>query len=352
MAQEESDQKTEQASQRQLKQAWDEGRVPIARDLVGAAALAAGIGALFIGAGGLSESLVELVAARARSLADKGPDSPLAGVWRPTLLALSTCGAACLAGAAAAVAQTRGNFWPHLAMPDLTRLSQGKLSRIFSREALADLGMSLIKVVALSAVLWRAAGAEFLTLGRLAGLPPSSLLAAAFAPLSRATGAVLVTFFLLAGLDLAVTRWRFSNRMKTSHQEARREHREEEGDPLLRARRRRRHRDLAKGRASVEVPRADALVVNPTHIAIAIRYRRAENKAPRVTAKGKGALAEHMRELARGNAIPIVEDIPLARLLYRRVKVGREVPVETYRAVAAILAFVARVTGKSFGAVA
>ncbi len=94
------------------------------------------------------------------------------------------------------------------------------------------------------------------------------------------------------------------------------------------------------------MPRADALVVNPTHIAIAIRYRRDEGRAPRVTAKGKGALAELMRDLARENAVPIVQDIPLARLLYRKVKVGREIPAQTYKAVAAVLAFVYRVTGR------
>ena len=94
------------------------------------------------------------------------------------------------------------------------------------------------------------------------------------------------------------------------------------------------------------MPRADALLVNPTHIAIALRYRKDEGRAPKVTAKGKGVLAEHMRDLAREHGIPIVEDIPLARLLYKKVKVGREIPAATYKAVATILAFVYRATGR------
>ena len=101
-----------------------------------------------------------------------------------------------------------------------------------------------------------------------------------------------------------------------------------------------------KGQAKVEVPRADAVIVNPTHVAVAVRYRRDEGKAPRVTAKGKGELAEHMRELARSNGVPIVQDIPLARALHRRVKVGREVPADLFKGVAAVLAFVYRVTGR------
>jgi flagellar biosynthesis protein FlhB len=150
----------------------------------------------------------------------------------------------------------------------------------------------------------------------------------------------------LAGLELALTRSRFTSKLKMTREEAKREHREEEGDPLLKNRRRRRARELAKGRATVEVPRADALIVNPTHVAIAIRYRKEEGKAPRVIAKGKGQLAEIMRELALAHGIPIVENIPLARLLHKRVKVGGSVPAETFRAVAAILAFVYRVSGR------
>jgi flagellar biosynthesis protein FlhB len=137
--------------------------------------------------------------------------------------------------------------------------------------------------------------------------------------------------------------------MRVTKQEAKRESRDEEGDPLIRGKRRGKHRELSRGRARVEVPRADALLVNPTHIAIALRYRRDEGRAPRVIAKGKGALAEYMRDLARENAIPIVQDVPLARLLYRKVKVGREVPASTYKAVAAVLAFVYRITGRAPG---
>src|SRR5262249_44414748 len=117
-------------------------------------------------------------------------------------------------------------------------------------------------------------------------------------------------------------------------------------DPMIKGRRRRKHREIIRGQIAAEVPRADVVVVNPTHIAVALRYRPGEDSAPRVTAKGKGVFAEQIRELARKNGIPIVEDIPLARLLHRRVKVGGAVPVETFRAVAAILAFVYRMLGR------
>jgi flagellar biosynthetic protein FlhB len=160
---------------------------------------------------------------------------------------------------------------------------------------------------------------------------------------------MLLVAFVIAGVDLALVHRRFNKSMRVTKQEAKHEAREDEGDPMIKGKRKRKHRELARGRARIEVPRADALVVNPTHIAIALRYRKDEARAPRLTAKGKGVLAEYMRELARENAIPIVQDIPLARLLYRKVKVGREIPPQTYKAVATVLAFVYRITGRAAG---
>ena len=128
--------------------------------------------------------------------------------------------------------------------------------------------------------------------------------------------------------------------------EVKREIKEDMGDPMIRGRRKQKAREIAQNRVGVEVPKADALIVNPTHIAIAIRYERGTDNAPRVTAKGKDNVADLMRKLARENSIPIVKDVPLARLLYKKVKVGKTVPAETYKAVAAVLAFVYRVTGR------
>jgi flagellar biosynthesis protein FlhB len=222
----------------------------------------------------------------------------------------------------------------------------GRLN-LFRRDIWLDLGTAAVKVVALAWTAWSAVRADFLTLPALLTASPADQLAQAFRIAGRIGWRLLLVSVVIAGLDLALQRWRFTTRMKMTKEEVRREGKEDEGDPAIKGKRRKRHRDLARGRAVVEVPRADALLVNPTHIAIALRYRRDEGRAPRVTAKGKGELAEFMRDLARSNGIPIVEDIPLARLLYRKVKVGNEVPASTYKAVAAVLAFVYRITGKT-----
>jgi flagellar biosynthesis protein FlhB len=342
------EEKTEQASARRLRSAWDSGDIAIARDLGMLAGLGAAGGMLVAVAGGLREALVKMVYAAADGLDRPSPERLLPYLGRPTLLTLTITTAAALAVAVVFAVQTRLGLWPELTFPDFSRVfSGGRIKRLLKKEAAIDLGVAAVKVVTLGWVLWSTFRATFLALPRMLGMSTSAQVEAAYQPLSAGLAKILSAVLLLAGLDFALTRFRYLQRMKMTKEEAKRDYREEEGDPTLRARRRRKHRELAKGIVKLEVPRADALIVNPTHIAVAIRYRPGEDQAPRVTAKGKGQLAEIMRELAHEHGIPIVEDIPLARLLYRRVKVGRCVPMETFRAVAAILAYVYRVLGRN-----
>jgi flagellar biosynthesis protein FlhB len=267
---------------------------------------------------------------------------------RLALLTLTVAGASTLAVVVVYAVQTRMGLWPERAFPDFSRVfSAGRIKQLFRKDVFVNLGVALVKVLALGLVLWISFRDTFMSLPRMLGFSAPALLAAVYQPLSGGLARILSVLALLAGLDLAVTQHRHQRRMKMTKHEAKRDHREEEGDPAFRARRRKRHRDLAKGIAKVEVPRADALIVNPTHIAIAVRYRPGEDQAPRVTAKGKGQLAEIMRDLAHQHGVPIVEDVALARLLYRRVKVGRFIPMETFKAVAAILAYVYRVLGRN-----
>lgn len=348
MAEEEGGQdRTEQPSGRRLERAREEGKVPMGRD----AALVAGLGvaalALLLLGGSIRSGLVRAVATSVQELPEANFALLRDLLWAPSWGVLGVCAAAGVAGAAATIAQTGGGLWPHLVLPDASRLWGAGRLNLFRKDIWIDLGTAVVKVSALAWVAWSAVRADFLTLPSLLTATPADQLAQAFRIAGRIGWRLLLVSLVLAGLDLALQRWRFTSRMKMTKEEIRREGKEDEGDPAVKGKRRKRHRDLARGRAVVEVPRADALLVNPTHIAIALRYRRDEGRAPRVTAKGKGELAEFMRDLARQNAIPIVEDIPLARLLYRKVKVGREVPASTYKAVAAVLAFVYRISGRA-----
>ena len=349
MAGEGQEDKTESPSARRMNEAQGKGQIPIGKEINAVAGFAAGTLALMSVGGGLRDSLIKLVAATVEGLSS--PTPPLRHLFplmqRPLALALSACAAAGAAGAAVYLFQTKGQIWIDRAIPDLGRvfsLGGGKIGRLFSRQLWADLGLSVVKLLTVGWAVWTSLRDEFMTLPTLLFARPDVQFGRLFSPLAASAVKVLTVMAFWAGADIALTRWRYIRQMKMTKSEARRDAKEDDGDPGTRNRRRKKLRELIRGIARAEVPRADALVVNPTHIAIAIRYRAAEDKAPRVTAKGKGEIAEMMRDLARENGIPIVENIPLARLLYKRVKVGRSVPAETFKAVAAILAYVYRVT--------
>jgi flagellar biosynthesis protein FlhB len=345
--------KTEAASHKRLEKAFEDGNIPIGREFNAVFGFAAGTFALVAVGGSLRDALVRLVVAAAEGLGAGSATTPrslVPLVGKPLFIAGAVCLAAAVAGALAFVPQTRGRLWMNLAMPDLSRVfSGGKLGKLFSKQTALDLAVSVVKLLTVAWACWSTMRADFLTLPRLLFARPDVQFAMLFSPLAKGAVKVLTVMGFWAGVDLALQQLRYRKRMRMTKEEAKREYKEEDGDPVMKGRRRRKHRELSKGRAAKEVPVADALIVNPTHIAIAIRYRPGELAAPRVTAKGKGQMAEYMRDLARENGVPIVENIALARLLYRRVKVGRAVPAETYKAIAAILAYVYRVTGRTAG---
>jgi flagellar biosynthetic protein FlhB len=146
----------------------------------------------------------------------------------------------------------------------------------------------------------------------------------------------------LAGIDYLLARRRIGERMKMTPDELRREHREQEGDPHVKGRRRRRMRELAKRRLVAETKKADVVLVNPTHYAVALRYDTAAGGAPRVVAKGTDEVAARIREAARSAGVPVLSRPPLARALHKLVPEGQEIPPKLFHAVAEVLAYVYR----------
>jgi len=353
MAEDESDKesRTEGPSQRRMAQAQELGDVPMGHDAAPVVALSCAVIALMAAGPSLRDSLAALFGDVAGTL-DRAPFGDLPRMLvRPIMLTLVVGGAAALGAVAATLAQTKGGFWTAKIGLNLDKIWRGvAVGKLFTKDFAVDLGLALVKVVAIGWAAWLAVRDDFVTLPALLHAEPAAQITWIFGLLATAARPVLLVVVAIAGIDLAVVHFRFAEKMKMTKAEAKREYKEDEGDPTARGKRKRRHREIVSGQARREIPRADAVVVNPTHIAVAIRYRRDEGRAPKVIAKGKGLLAEHMRALAREHGIPIVEDIPLARLLYKKVKVGREIPAATYKAVATILAFVYRVTGRSPGA--
>ena len=154
-------------------------------------------------------------------------------------------------------------------------------------------------------------------------------------------------FLLLAFLDLAWQRYRHERDLRMTKEEVKDELRSMEGDPAIKRRRRQIQLQLAMQRLKKDVPEADVVVTNPTHVAVAIRYDSATMSAPQVVAKGADRIALRIREIAAVHGIPIVERKPLARALFETVEVGQYIPEQFFRAIAEILAYVYELTGRS-----
>jgi flagellar biosynthetic protein FlhB len=161
-----------------------------------------------------------------------------------------------------------------------------------------------------------------------------------FGSLSTLLWRAAFLFFVFGCLDLVREQRRFTSGMKMSKQEIKDEHKDSEGNPQIKMRIRRIQREMARKRMMQEVPTATAVVVNPTHFAVALRYEPESMAAPLVVAKGKDYLALRIKQMAIDHGVPLIENPPLARGLYKAVDVGQEIPPELYKAVAEILAYI------------
>jgi flagellar biosynthetic protein FlhB len=222
--------------------------------------------------------------------------------------------------------------------------------RLFGLDAVAELVKSTILLVALGALGIAFVYADLGELVTLSGFRAEDIFFYA-----KRSGAHLIAWTVgaigaLAGFDYLYQRWRTDRKLRMSRQDIKEEMREQDGDPQLKGHLKSLRQKMSRRRMTAEVAKADVVITNPTELAVALRYRAGESAAPRVLGKGAGFIAARIREIARENGIPIVENKPLARLLYRQVDVGREVPEKLYRAVAEVLAYVYRLRRGERGA--
>ncbi|CAM3376907.1 flagellar biosynthesis protein FlhB [Hydrogenibacillus schlegelii] len=235
-------------------------------------------------------------------------------------------------------------------LPQLSRIDpiQG-LRRLFGLRALVELGKALLKAAFLAAVLYGVLKNELARLPALAAMAPAGV-AAAVGDLSlRLLFAAALASAVVAALDFGYQRFDYARKLRMTKQELKDEWKKTEGDPLTKSRLRRRRRELATRRMMQEVPKADVVITNPTHLSVALRYDALRDPAPRVVAKGADFLALRIREVARRHGVEVVENPPLARALYRDVPLGGRIPPAFYRAVAEVLAFVYRKKGRTLG---
>lgn len=251
-----------------------------------------------------------------------------------------------------ASAAGQGGIWlaPKLLMPKIDRLNPLKgIKRMFGPHGIWSLLKSLAKIGVLAAVTYLSIRQLIPALMASGSLPLSAVLQAASGAAVRLIRLGACAGLLMAVADIVVVRRRNNKQLKMTKHELKEELRSTDGDPLLRGALRSRALAISRNRMMADVPDADVVVVNPTHVAVALKYDPTRG-APRVVAKGADHLAARIRELAERNRVPMVSDIPLARTLYSTCEIGQEIPADLYQGVATVLAFVMRLKRKGSAA--
>jgi flagellar biosynthetic protein FlhB len=218
--------------------------------------------------------------------------------------------------------------------------------RMFSLRSIIEGVKALFKLVCVIAVVWVVTKNEIVKIPRLSAFDMNQLVMFAGDLVIRLLAGVGVFMAAIAAADYFYQRWELEKQMRMTKQEIKEEHKAREGDPMIKARIRRIQREMANKRMMNDVPKADVIITNPTHIACALRYDPMTMAAPQLVAKGAGVIAEKIKEIGRKHNVPIMENKPLARTIFKSMKVGHTIPRELFTAVAQVLSYVYKLKRK------
>lgn len=350
MADDESGDRTEPATHRRREEAREQGRIARSADLVAAAGILTSLVILStMGRQWLDQLL------QATMLLGDTPDVSAEGLqaWIVRMAYLGASIAApmmlilVVVSVAASMIQTGPLMtWDKLA-PKFDKFNPVKgMQRLVSYESLTRLGMTSLKLVIVTYVAYYAICEQMPLVLAIGGAAPAPLLAASLAVIYGVGLKIAIALLILALVDFAIEKFKLEQSLKMTKQEVRDELKNMEGDPMIKHRRRQIQQRIAMQRVRMDTPKADVIVTNPTHYAVALKYDQTTMTAPRVLVKGKDLMALRMRQIAQEYGIPVVERPPLARALYATVEVGQEVPPNLYRAVAEVLAYVYQLSGR------
>lgn len=228
-------------------------------------------------------------------------------------------------------------------MPDLSRINPLKgFGRMFTKDKLTEVGKMLAIVIVLACIGIFYLSRTIQSVASLVMQPSVAALQYTGDWLTTGIAFMLMLMLVVAAIDVPLQKFLHKSRLKMSHQEFKQENKESDGNPHMKGRLRQRQRELSQSGSVSAVPRADFVVMNPTHYAVAIRYDDKTMSAPQVISKGADLLAMRIRDLARANAIPVLQSPMLARALYANAEIGQDIPTTLYSAVAQVLAYVYR----------
>ena len=347
MAEESDAEKTEEPSSRRLEQAREEGDVPRSRELATFAVLmTAGCGLWFTGSGlvrQLGATMVSGLSMSREQIMD--PSAMILRVGSDIVQVMLAClplAAAIMLVALASPLLIGGWLFSTKAFtPNLLKLNPIKgLANMFSTNALIEFVKAIVKTVVVGAVAWMVVMGQKEEVMTLALEPLGRGSAHMMNMLGWAFLAIVGGLGLVALIDAPYQVWHYHNKLKMTRQEMIQESKESEGNPQIKGRIRQLQREAARRRMMADVPTADVVVTNPTHYAVALKYKDGQKGAPRVVAKGTDEVAAKIRELAREHKVALLEAPALARALHKHTDIGDEIPEQLYSAVAEVLAYV------------
>ncbi|PTW60176.1 flagellar biosynthetic protein FlhB [Breoghania corrubedonensis] len=342
------DSKTEEPTEKKISDAIEKGNVPVSKE---ASVLVSFLAILLIGSFATVSGAQRLSQALARFIDDaegmqlgNGADAIMltrvvgleVGRFLIPIVAILMVG-----GLAAAWFQNAPRVVAERIKPDLSRLSLSKgWKRIFGVEGLVEFLKALFKFTTIAVVALVLLRSDQNILVNAMFTDPSDLPETILRLAMRLLSGVAIATIILVAADLVWARTNWRRKLRMSRRDIKDEHKQMEGDPLVKARMRSLARDRARNRMMAAIPKATLVIANPTHFAVALRYERDEDAAPMVVAKGQDLIALKIRQIAEDNQIPVIENKELARALYPAVEIDRMIPPQFYRAVAEVIYYV------------
>lgn len=351
--------KTEAPTPSRIREARERGQVARSIELNAAVALISGIWLLSGPGKTLAVAMGDLIRYSVTNL----PTTDITSIWlresfyKDFTIVIGPLGELVLAmlviGAMTTLIQT-GFLWsskrPFFDQSRVNPISGFK--RIFSMQGTVEMLKSLLKLILVGWPVYSFLMANVSSILNLVQMPLADGVSAwsglAFSLMWRVAGA----YILLAAADYAYQRWNYTKQLRMSKQEVMDDFKKSEGDPFLRGRIRQQQRRMASSRMMTRVPQADVIVTNPTHYAVAIIYQSGKMDAPVVVAKGAFLVAQRIVDIAKKNNVPVVQNIPLARAMYKMVELEKPIPPELYVAMAEVLAYVFRLKNQNLQPVA
>jgi flagellar biosynthetic protein FlhB len=353
-----SDDLTEQESPYRLEEFRQKGQVSQSKELTGIVTLIGTASAIYITAPmigqGVIEFMQELFRTDLAARSDLGNGQFLGNLMMRFLklivtLSLPVSMVGFVVAIAASFSQVGSVFSTDPITPDFSKMSPLKgLQRQFSKKHMLESLLLLIKATIITVTAYFVMKSRVFDAPGWSGLEPVGQFAV-FGLIGKAVFFPIVGILgVFACFDFWINKQEYSKQLRLTKQEAKQEHKEREGDPAIRARVRGVQREMARRRMMQAVKKADVIITNPTHIAVALSYDKESMAAPKVVAKGADFMAQKIKKIASDAGVPLVENVPLARALYKSVKVGHGVPRALFQAVAEVLAYVYRLKNRRF----